>query len=145
MPRPLINKILLTPLIGTGCLLFGLVYHCCMHDPIFFGLSGAVFLICTYKAFHFYKIGKSKSYETLNGTVVRIISKMFGKFCTVKVMDEKGIESTIRLPKNLKLRIGNTYCLYFSKVSLSTGRRSLDEKLSTDSFLGFELIQEEQE
>ena len=145
MPRPLIHKIFLTPVIGLGCFILGLVYHCRMHDPVFFGLSGAVLLICAYKTLHFYRIGINERYEAISGTVVRISPKLLGKFSTVKIMDDNGIETTLRLPKSSRLRIGNKYDMYFAKDTLSTGRSGIDERISTDSLLGYQLVEKDNE
>lgn len=138
-PRALFRKALLTLLTGAGCFLFGVAYYLYAADRIFLILSCMVLLISLYKCFHIYSLVIKKRYETVEGICVGITSKMIGKCNKVKMMDEDGIESTLYLSKNSKLKIGHRYKLYFSQApQINVGSEYLNTALATDSFLGFE-------
>jgi len=138
-PRTLFRKALLTLLTGVGCFLFGVAYYLYAADRIFLILSCMVLLISLYKCFHIYSLVIKKRYETVEGICVGIISKLIGKCNKVKMMDEDGIESTLYLSKNSKLKIGHRYKLYFSQApQINVGSEYLNTALATDSFLGYE-------
>jgi hypothetical protein len=69
----------------------------------------------------------------------RVSIKVFRKQLTVKLMDDAGIETSLRLGKQAKIRIGLRYRFYFKKGEhLSLGNEYFDTALSSDHFLGFE-------
>ncbi len=141
IPSPLYRKILFTGLIGAGCMLFGIVYYFSAKDRILLLLSLLVLCCCAWKAWSIYRIAKQNKYELVEGTCVGVTQKIIGKFQTVKMMDEAGVESTLRLSKNCKLKIGDKYRLYFSqREHVRTGYNYFDTALMTDSFLGYEHV-----
>lgn len=138
-PRVLFRKAFLTLLTGAGCFLFGVAYYLYAADRIFLMLSCMVLLISLYKYFHIYIMVTQKRYETVEGTCVGITSKLIGKCNKIKMMDDNGIESTLYLSKNSRLKIGHRYKLYFSQASqINVGSEYLNTAFATDSFLGYE-------
>lgn len=146
IPKPLLHKIIVTPLIGSGCLILGITMFIGAGDRTLLLLSGVLFLACVWKAFGYYRIAVKEQYEIISGTCVRILPQPIGKFRKVQIMDENGVETTLRLPKQNRFRIGAKYRLYFStRSNLTLGGEALAAALSTDSFLGYEEIPETSE
>ena len=139
IPEPIYKKILITALTGGGCMLFGIVYYIAAKDRILLLLSAVLLANCIWRAFSIYRIAVKKMYEAVEGTCVRINPHLVGKFRTVCMMDDTGIETALRISKNCKLIIGKRYCLYFDNRSrLQTGSGFLDKILATGNFLGYE-------
>lgn len=77
----------------------------------------------------------------VEGTCIGITQKPFEKTQLVRLMDSEGIESTLRLHKGCKMKIGDQYRFYFSQRNLPwTGNRYLDTALMSGGFLGYEHI-----
>ncbi len=144
VPPVLYKKIWLTGLIGAGCMLFGTVYFFKIGDRILLILSLLVFFFCIGKAVFLFQIVKKQRYEAMEGTCIGITQRTFEKTQTIRLMDDNGIESTLRLPKGCKIKIGGQYRLYFSQRNSSwTGNHYLDTALMTGGFLGYEHITDE--
>lgn len=140
IPQPLLRKIIFTPLLGTGCLIFGLAAYLGNGDRTLLILSGVLFTACIFKGLQHYRIATSGQYLSVRGTCVRIAPQFMGKLRKIYLMDDNGIETILQLPKQHRIIIGNRYCFYFTqRTNGSTGHEYLDTLLSTDSFLGYEL------
>jgi hypothetical protein len=141
--KPLFQKILFTALIGIGCLAVGTAIFVFSRDTMMLALSGAVFLFSLLRCLKLYDIITENRYEIIEGTCVAVSSKYFSKHLLTKVMTEDGIESTLRLGKNTKLKIGYRYRFYFKQGQrLSLGSGYFDTALASDNFLGFEELGE---
>ena len=82
-----------------------------------------------------------KRYEIVEGTCVGVTSDIIGKLKTIRMMDDDGIETTLRLSKNFNLKIGERYRLYFDNRSqFRTGSGFIDKALATGNFLGYEAV-----
>jgi len=142
IPAPLYRKILMTALAGGGCMLFGLIYYITMKDRVLLFLSAALFINCAWQAFSIYRTAKKEEYEIIEGTCVRINPQLVGKFRTVCMMDDAGAETTLRLTKSCKLKIGERYRLYLdNRNQFRTGNGFIDKTLATGNFLGYEPVQ----
>ena len=142
-PRVLFQKLLFTALIGVGCLIVGLAYYIFSKDNISLVLSSLVFAFSIFRIIGLYDIISNKKYDTVEGICIGIKPKRFSKYCTVKIIDGNGIETSLRLGKQTKLKIGFRYCFYFKQGErLSVGSEYLDAALSSDHFLGFEELGE---
>ncbi|MCL2775792.1 MAG: hypothetical protein FWD71_20960 [Oscillospiraceae bacterium] len=141
--RALFQKLLFTALIGVGCIIVDLAYYIFSKDDISLVLSSLVFVFSMFRIIGLYDIISNKKYDTLEGICVGIKPKPFSKYCTVKIIDDNGIETSLRLGKQTKLKIGFRYCFYFKQGErLSVGSEYLDAALSSDHFLGFEELGE---
>lgn len=139
IPQPLLRKVILTPLLGAVCLTFGLAAYLGAGDRTLLMLSGVLFVICIFKGIRHYRIAKSGRYLAVHGTCVRLAPQFMGKLRKVYLMDDDGIEITLRLPIQHRITIGSRYCFYFAQSSgISVGNDYLDTLLATDSFLGYE-------
>jgi len=141
-PKPLLQKLLFTFLLGIGFILVGAAYYMYISpDRILLILSILVFAASLVKGgLLLYRI-KIKNYEIVEGVCVGFTTKPLSKFRGVKFMDAQGNEATVRLPKNHKFMIEHRYRLYFSKnTAPPVGSEFIDTRLTTDSFLGYEEI-----
>ena len=93
-PVPLKRKMLLTALVGIGCLLVGVAFTIFAKDTIMLILSGAVCAFSLFKAFTMYRVASKKDYEVVEGTCSAIVPKLFPKFRKIKIMDDEGNETT---------------------------------------------------
>ena len=142
-PKVLFQKVALTALIGIGCLIIGAAYYIFTKDRIMLSLSGMVFVFSVIRSVSLYHTIANKKYEMLEGTCVGVGAKPLRKYYTIKIMDDAGIESSLRLGKQAKIKIGYRYRFYFNQGErLSVGSEYFDTALSSDKFLGFEELGE---
>ena len=142
-PAPLRRKLFLTVLLGFLCLLVGAAMFLFSKDRIMLLLSAAVFAINLFRAWSLYELIRRKSYEVVEGTCVAVVSKPMHKYRKIRIMDDEGIESSLLLGKQSKVKIGFRYRFYFKKTQRFTvGSEYFDSALSSDCFLGFEELGE---
>ncbi len=138
-PKVLVQKILFTALIGAACFIVGLAIFIFSKDKVTLALSVMVLLFCIIRSAGLYITAKKGRYETVEGTCVGVSSKPLRKQITIRIMDDAGCESTLRLGKQTKVKLGFRYRFYFKQGErVSTGSVYFDAALSSDSFLGFE-------
>lgn len=142
-PRVLLQKLLLTLLIGAACLLVGITYFLFAHDTVFLVLSGIVFASSLLRYLGLYRIITQKRYESVEGVCVGIAARPLRRYRKVRLMDRDGIETAVLLGKQIKVKIGYEYRFYFKEDKRpSLGSEYLDNALSSDHFLGFEELGE---
>jgi len=142
-PKALFQKLLFTALIGAGCLIIGLAYYIYSKDNITLVLSFFVFIFSIIRSAGLYIIVSKKKYDIVEGTCVGIKPKPFGKYYAIKIIDDNGIEISVQLVKQTKIKIGFRYRFYFKRGErVSLGNEYLDTALSSDHFLGFEELGE---
>jgi len=142
-PRVLLQKVILTALIGIACFIIGGAYYIFTKDSIMLYLSIAVLCFSGIRTVSLYYLISKQKYETVEGTCVGIGAKPLKKYYTVKIMDDAGTESSLRLGKQTKIKIGFRYRFYFKKSErISAGSEYFDTVLSSDQFLGFEELGE---
>lgn len=140
-PSPLKRKMLLTTLVGIGCLLVGVAFTIFAKDMMMLFLSIAVCGFSLYKAFTMFQVASKKDYEIVEGTCSAIVPKLLPKFRKIKITDDEGNETTLLLSKQSKVSIGERYRFYFKKTTRVTlGNKYFDSALSSDCFLGYEPI-----
>ena len=142
-PSPLKRKMILTALVGIGCLLVGIAFTAIAKDTMMLLLSVAVCAFSFYKAFAMFRIASKKDYEIVEGTCTAIVPKLLNKFRKIKITDDEGNETTLLLAKQSKIAIGERYKFYFKKTTRVTlGNEYFDSALSSDCFLGYEAAAE---
>ena len=143
-PRVLAQKILFTLLIGAGCLAVGFAYFLAAHDRIFLALSGIVLAFSLFRGWTLFRLVTVGKYETVEGTCVGVAAKLFRKQFTVRVMDDEGVETSLRLGKQARVKIGTRYRFYFRQGERApTNSAFFDSLLANDLFLGFEQVNED--
>ena len=144
-PAPLKRKLILTVLVGILCLLIGIAMSVYSKDNMMLVLSLAVFGISAYKAYTFYRIASKEEYEVVEGICISVIPKPMQRFRKIKIKDSDGNETTLLLNKQSKIKIGERYRFYFKKTTRVTlGSDYLDTALSSDCFLGYEMVEAEE-
>ena len=139
IPRPIVHKILLTPLIGLGCTIVGVAFIVGMNDRILFIMSLIILLGSLLKGYDFYHIGKKGNYDIVMGTCVGIEPKPFRNYQVIRVMDVDGTESKLKVGKHSKFKIGENYAVYFLKREGQVYQnQQLNNIFAMDSFLGYE-------
>lgn len=145
-PSVLFRKWIFTLAVGGGCLGVGGVYFFFAGDGVLLGLSGLVFGFSLLRGFLLYRTISRHEYETVEGTCISITNRPLRKCRRVKIMDNQGIESTLLLAKQAKIKIGYQYRFFFKKNARpSLGSEYFDTALSTDCFLGYEELGQYQE
>ncbi len=143
-PALLKRKILLTALVGIGCLLVGIAMCVFSKDTMMLFLSLAVCGFSFFKAYTMYRVVAKNEYEIVEGTCIGITPKLLQKFRKIKIADNEGNESTLLLSKQSKIKIGDRYRFYFKNTTRVTlGNEYFDSALSSDCFLGYEAVSEE--
>lgn len=141
-PTPIYHKLILTCIVGTGCLLAGLAMALFLHDRMMMFLSLAIWIFSFAKAVTYYRIMCNRKYEIVEGTCVAITPKPLRKYRKIKIMDDNGIESSLLLEKHAKVKIGYRYRFYFKETQhLTFGNSYLDNAISSDHFLGYEELE----
>ena len=141
-PGVLVRKLIYTILIGAGCFIVGTAFYLFSKDVITLALSGAVFLFSFIRAAILYYTIAHKKYEELEGTCVGVSVKPLRKYSVIKIMDKNAVESTLRLGKDIRIKIGLKYRFYFSRrFNFTLGNEYFDTVLSSNQFLGFEELE----
>ncbi|MBQ8848752.1 MAG: hypothetical protein IJ011_00285 [Clostridia bacterium] len=144
-PAPLKRKLVLTVSAGILCLLVGVAMCVYSKDNMMLFLSLAVFGVSIYKAYTVYRVVSKQQYEIIEGICIGVIPKPLQRFRKVRIKDNDGNETTLLLNKQSKVKIGDRYRFYFQKTSrVALGSDYLDTVLSSDCFLGYEAVSEQE-
>ena len=142
IPKPLLRRLVLTFLVGTGCFFTGLVLFLHQKDISFFILS---ILLSTGSAAKAILLGlqiRRKAYTVLEGTCTDVRLKLFRNSHDIVLTDQDGNEHLLRIGKDHKIRPGVSYRFYFrTSDSIPSGQNPLLTKATlTDNLLGVEEI-----
>lgn len=142
MPKPLLRRLVLTFLVGTGCFFTGLVFFLYENDISFFILSTLLFAGSAAKGIQLFLQIKKKTYLVLEGTCTDVRPKLFRNHCDILLTDKDGNEHLLLVGKDHKIRPGLSYRFYFKNPnSILTGQNPLLTKaVMTDNLLGIEEI-----
>jgi len=140
-PKVLQQKKLYTLLIGAGCFLFGIAYGLYAHDRIFVLLSGAVLVFSLHRGWELYRLISQGKYEVIEGVCVGVVPTLLRRQFTVRVVDDDGVETSLQLGKQAKVKIGVRYRFYFKQGERGNLESDfLNTLMVSDLFLGFEVI-----
>lgn len=141
-PKPLLRRLVLTFLVGTGCFFTGLVYFLYQKDISFFILSILLSAGFAAKAILLGLQIRRKSYTVLEGTCTDVRLKLFRNTHDIVLTDQDGNEHLLRIGKDYKVRPGLSYRFYFRTTeSIPSGQPPLLAKAAlTDNLLGVEEI-----
>ena len=139
-PKPLLRRLVLTFLVGTGCFFTGLVYFLYQKDISFFILSILLSAGSAAKAILLGLQIRKKSYTVLEGTCTDVRLKLFRNTHDIVLTDQDGNEHLLRIGKDYKVRPGLSYRFYFrTSESIPSGQPPLLAKAAlTDNLLGME-------
>ena len=139
-PKPLLRRLVLTFLVGTGCFFTGLVFFLHERDISFFILSILLSAGSAAKAILLGLQIRRKSYTVLEGTCTDVRLKLFRNTHDIVLTDQDGNEHLLRIGKDYKVRPGLSYRFYFrTSESIPSGQPPLLAKAAlTDNLLGME-------
>ncbi|MDE6603427.1 MAG: hypothetical protein K2K90_15005 [Lachnospiraceae bacterium] len=140
IPKPLLQRLVLTFLVGIGCFFTGLIFFLHQKDISFFILS---ILLSTGSAAKAILLGlqiRRKAYTVLEGTCTDVRLKLFRNTHDIVLTDQDGNEHLLRIGKDYKIRPGLSYRFYFrTPDSIPSGQSLLLAKaVQTDNLLGVE-------
>ena len=142
IPKPLLRRLVLTFLVGTGCFFTGLVLFLHQKDISFFILSLLLFAGSAIKAVLPGLQIKRKTYFVLEGICTDVRLRLFRNSHDIVLTDQDGNEHLLRIGKDQKIRPGVSYRFYFrTSESITSGQSPLLAKaVLTDNLLGVEEI-----
>ena len=130
-PFVLRRKILLTFLAGIASIAVSLVIFTVAADRILLVLGSSL-----------WRTAARDRYEVVEGICASVSTPMLRRYRKIQLIDEQGAERTLLLSKTAKFQIGARYRFYFQKGSRpAVGNDYLDAALSTNSFLGYEVLE----
>ena len=130
-PFVLRRKILLTFLAGIASIAVSLVIFTVTADRILLVLGSSL-----------WRTAARGQYEVVEGICAGVSTPMLRRYRKIQLIDEQGAERTLLLSKTAKFQIGARYRFYFQKGSRpAVGNDYLDTALSTNSFLGYEVLE----
>lgn len=126
--------------IGVLSLIVGAVYGLLSGDGLFAVMSAVIFAVNIYKVFELRKIEKENKYTVVSGECTGMEYKLVGKYRLYKIKSNDGTME-ISVPKSVKLKINESYKLYFKNMppESETYGAWLKNKILSESFLGYEV------
>ena len=135
-------KILLTFLAGIASIAVSLVIFTVAADRILLVLGGFIFAASLVLGISLWNTARGR-YEVVEGICAGVSTPMLRRYRKIQLIDEQGAERTLLLSKTAKFQIGARYRFYFQKGSRPVvGNDYLDAALSTNSFLGYEVLED---
>lgn len=142
-PFVLRRKILLTFLAGIASIAVSLVIFTVTADRILLVLGGIIFAASLVLGSSLWRTAAQGRYEVVEGICAGVSTPMLRRYRKIQLMDEQGAERTLLLSKTAKFQIGAHYRFYFQNGSRpAIGNDYLDAALSTNNFLGYELLED---
>lgn len=143
VPYVLLRKVFLTGLVGLGCFAVGAGYYLYCRDGTMLLLSGLILLFSLIRATGLHHTITAKKYEIVEGTCVGVSFIPFRRQLRIRIIDADGIETSLCLGKQARVKIGFYYRFFFKdEQPPSLGNEFLDMALVTGHFLGFEELEE---
>ena len=138
-PRVLLQKLFITISIGAGCFAVGAVSYAAARDAVLLALSAGVFISCILRSASLYRMLRQRRYSVTEGVCIGVTAKPMRRYRKVRLMDAEGLETSLLLDKQTKVKIGFRYRIYLKEAQrMSLGNEYLDTALSGNCFLGLE-------
>lgn len=138
-PPVLLRRWLLAAAAGPGFLLAGLAAFLALEDRVLLTLSALLALCTLLRSFSFYRMAAGQAYGVFEGVCVAIQRPPMRRQQSVRLLTLDGGEHTFALDKQVRLRVGNCYRVYFQRPPAGTREDGLFECLQAqDVFLGLE-------
>lgn len=140
-PAPLKEKYISLIAMGVIICLAGICASLLFKDTTILILSLLIFVFSLIKAGLFYETVSKKEYEAVKGTCLMSSHILIRKQKKVKILDVEGNERSLILSRHSKVSIGKEYIFYFKATKrFSLGSEYFDSVLSSDCFLGYEEV-----
>jgi hypothetical protein len=135
----LVRRVFLTLLTGAAGAVVGLAGFLAAGDRILLGLSVAVCLCSLWKGILLWGVIKGGGYETVEGVCVGVTSPPFRRYKKIRIIDGNGMEGSLLLHSQARIRIGYRYRFFFKKGGGNYFKGEyLSAMLETGLFLGHE-------
>lgn len=131
-PPVLLRRWLFQAIAGLACLLIGVVVFLAAGDKVLLLISVLLALFTVLRCMSFYQLITNGNYEAVEGVCVRIKNAPLRKRRSISFLREDGVEQTILLDKQTKVRIGNCYRAYFRQVPDSPACPAQDSFLALE-------------
>ena len=142
-PFVLRRKILLTFLAGIASIAVSFVIFTVAADRILLVPGGLLFAASLVLGRSLWGTAARGQYEVVEGICASVSTPMLRRYRKIQLIDEQGAERTLLLSKTAKFQIGARYRFYCQKGSRpAVGNDYLDAALSTNSFLGYEALED---
>lgn len=142
-PFVLQRKILLTLLAGVASMVVSLVVFAVTADRVLLVLGGIILAASLILGKSLWATAAREQYEIVEGVCTGVSTPMLRRYRKVHLTDEQGAEQTVLIHKSSKFQIGAHYRFYFQKSSKPViGNDYLDAALSTNNFLGCEIVED---
>ena len=136
-PFVLRRKILLTLLAGLASIVISLVVFVVTADRVLLVLGGIILIATLIFGKSLYNTAVRGNYEVIEGICTGVTTPMLRRYRKIYLTDEQGAERTLLINKSA------CYRFYFQKSSQPIiGNDYLDAALSTNSFLGYETVED---
>lgn len=142
-PAVLRRRWLITGAAGFGFLLVGLAVFFALGDRVLLMLSGMLTLCTLLYCMEYYRMVRSRRYQTIEVTCVALGRTGIGRQRKVRLLLRDGSETTVTLDKRTVLRVGHQYRIFFRLNRASPrGEPDLQDLPAGDSILALEHIEE---
>lgn len=137
-PSPILRRWLGLPVVGTLCLLVGLVFSITLQDRFMLALSIAAFIACAVKAAFFYRLIAHGEYDAVEGVCLENKALPMRKRRKVKLLLSSDQIQVLTLGQDIRLQVGHAYRFYLRKAK-NADAGSLEYR-QEDELLGYEEI-----
>lgn len=135
-PNVLRRRWMLTGAAGAGFLLVGIVMYLTLNERTLLMLSALLAGFTALRCLSFYRMVCEGAYETVEGVCIEIGRAGLRRQRCVRLLQYDGNEYTLTMDKGTRLRIGNSYRIYFRANDGS--KELLPEILPMEQLLGME-------
>ena len=140
-PFVLRRKILFTLLAGAASMVVSMVVFVVIADWVLLILGGIILVTSLILGQSLWATAARGQYEIVDGICTGVSTHMLCRYRKVHLTNEQGGEQTLLINKSSKFQLGVHYRFYFQKSNhLVIGNDYLDAALSTNNFLGFEIV-----
>lgn len=131
-PPVLLRRWLFQAAIGPGCLFVGVVMFLAEEDHILLTLSVLLALCITIRCAFLYRLICNGAYEVAEGVCIQIKNTPLNKQRSISLLIEDETKQVILLDKQVKVRIGNRYRVYFQRAPETQSYLTQDRVLALE-------------
>lgn len=115
-PAVLRRRWLVQAAAGLECLISGAIMFLTAGDRVLLTISILLALFTAARCFSLYRLIAGGEYQTAEGVCIHIKNAPLRRQRSISLLMESGEERTILLDKQIRVRIGNCYRVYFRQI-----------------------------
>ena len=143
-PYVLKKRMCLTLLAGLSSVLVSFVVYMVSADSVLLAMGGVIFICCLFRCVSLWHIIRGETYAAVSGTCTSVTLSPLRRYRRICVIDLSGKEHTLLLSGQAAVQTGAQYRFYFQREHRPVlGNDYLDTVLSTNAFLGYEKLSED--